>query len=283
MKLIEALLYEAPESAKAIIMAGAAGAGKTTLYKSAIKPNLPADQWDYLNPDTYVEREESPMNLSMASQQVDAKDVPQAMDAKRNFVWDTTASNANRMLGGKVGNKKEPHPGYLNDVDYDFLMIMVYAHPIVSFLRNFSRDRKVPKFAVLKTWNSVYGNIGAYSAKLGKNFLMYQSPAGDAEMQKEVDAFEAAYKANKLEEYFTDLIEKGGDKFSSSFKSQVPDEELSPEELEKRQKTRANTERLFQQEVAQLAANFGKVRDEVDKYLVGSEDEIASRVRQFVG
>jgi len=109
------------------------------------------------------------------------------------------------------------------------------------------------------------------------------APAGDAEMQKEVDAFEAAYKANKLEEYFTDLIEKGGDKFSSSFKSQVPDEDLSPEELEKRQKSRANTQRLFQQEVSQLATNFGKVRDEVDKYLVGSEDEVASRVRQFVG
>ena len=72
MKLIEALLSEAPESAKAIIMAGAAGAGKTTLYNSAIKPNLPADQWEYLNPDTYIEREENPMNLSMASQQVDA-------------------------------------------------------------------------------------------------------------------------------------------------------------------------------------------------------------------
>ena len=283
MKLIEALLSEAPESAKAIIMAGAAGAGKTTLYNSAIKPNLPAGQWEYLNPDTYIEREENPMNLSMASQQVDAKDVPQAMEGKKNFVWDTTASNANRMLGGKIGNRKQPHPGYLNDGNYDFLMVMVYAHPMVSFLRNFSRERKVPKFAVLKTWNSVYGNVGAYSAKLGKNFLMYQSPAGDAEMQKEVDAFEAAYKANKLEEYFADLIEKGGDKFSSSFKSQVPDEDLSPEELEKRQKSRATTQRLFQQEVTQLATNFGKVRDEVDKYLVGSEDEVSSRVKQFVG
>lgn len=278
MKLIEALLYEAPENAKAIIMAGAAGAGKTYLAKSAVIPNAPG--FKYMNPDTYIEREEEPMNLTQASAQVDNKDVPAAVDSAENFIWDTTASSAAKMVGGLF--RKKQVPGLLNNETYDFMMIMVYADPMVSFLRNFQRERRVPKVAVLSTWNKVYGNIGAYSSKLGNNFMMYQAPVQDAEIEKEVEAFEAAHKAGKLEEYFTDLLEKGGDKFSSSFKSEVPDEDLSPEELEKRQKSRAKTQELFEAQIRELAKQFGAVKGEVDKYLK-SEEEIASRVKQFVG
>lgn len=278
MKLIEALLSEAPESAKAIIMAGAAGAGKTYLAKSAVIPNAPG--FKYMNPDTYIEREEEPMNLTQASAQVDNKDVPAAVSSAENFIWDTTASSAAKMVGGLF--RKKQVPGLLNNETYDFMMIMVYADPMVSFLRNFQRERRVPKVAVLSTWNKVYGNIGAYSSKLGKNFMMYQAPVQDAEIKKEVEAFEAAHKAGKLEEYFTNLLEKGGDKFSSSFKSEVPDEDLSPEELEKRQKSRAKTQELFEAQIRELAKQFGAVKGEVDKYLK-SEEEIASRVKQFVG
>jgi len=278
MKLTEALLYEAPESAKAIIMAGAAGAGKTYLAKSAVIPNAPG--FKYMNPDTYIEREEEPMNLTQASAQVDNKDVPAAVDSAENFIWDTTASSAAKMVGGLFRRKQVP--GLLNNETYDFMMIMVYADPMVSFLRNFQRERRVPKVAVLSTWNKVYGNIGAYSSKLGNNFMMYQAPVQDAEIKKEVEAFEAAHKAGKLKEYFTDLLEKGGDRFSSSFKSEVPDEDLSPEELEKRQKSRAKTQELFQAQIIELAKQFGEVKSQVDKYLK-TEQEIASRVKQFVG
>jgi len=278
MKLIEALLSEAPESAKAIIMAGAAGAGKTYLAKSAVIPNAPG--FKYMNPDTYIEREEEPMNLTQASAQVDNKDVPAAVNSAENFIWDTTASSAAKMVGGLF--RKKQVPGLLNNETYDFMMIMVYADPMVSFLRNFQRERRVPKVAVLSTWNKVYGNIGAYSSKLGNNFMMYQAPVQDAEIKKEVESFEAAHKAGKLEEYFANLLEKGGDKFSSSFKSEVPDEELSPEELEKRQKSRAKTQELFQAQIVELAKQFGEVKSQVDKYLK-TEEEIASRVKQFVG
>jgi len=220
------------------------------------------------------------MNLTQASAQVDNKDVPAAVDSAENFIWDTTASSAAKMVGGLFRRKQVP--GLLNNETYDFMMIMVYADPMVSFLRNFQRERRVPKVAVLSTWNKVYGNIGAYSSKLGNNFMMYQAPVQDAEIKKEVEAFEAAHKAGKLKEYFTDLLEKGGDRFSSSFKSEVPDEDLSPEELEKRQKSRAKTQELFQAQIIELAKQFGEVKSQVDKYLK-TEQEIASRVKQFVG
>lgn len=277
MKLIEALLSEAPNRPKAIIMAGAAGAGKTYLAKSAVIPNAPG--FEYMNPDTYIEREVEPMNLTRASAQVDDKDVPSAIQGQKNFIWDTTASNAAKMVGGLF--RKKQVPGLLNNETYDFMMVMVYADPMVSFLRNFQRERRVPKVAVLTTWNKVYGNIGAYSSKLGNNFVMYQAPVQDAEIKKEVEAFETAHKAGKLEEYFTNLLEKGGDKFSSSFKSEVPDEELSPEELEKRQKSRAKTQELFQTQIKELAKQFGMIKGQVDKYLK-SEEEVAARVKQFV-
>jgi hypothetical protein len=111
---------------------------------------------------------------------------------------------------------------------------------------------------------------------------MYQAPVQDAEIKKEVESFEAAHKAGKLEEYFANLLEKGGDKFSSSFKSEIPDEELSPEELEKRQKSRAKTQELFEAQIVELAKQFGEVKSQVDKYLK-TEEEIASRVKQFAG
>jgi hypothetical protein len=233
-----------------------------------------------MNPDTYIEREEEPMNLTQASAQVDNKDVPAAVDSAENFIWDTTASSAAKMVGGLF--RKKQVPGLLNNETYDFMMIMVYADPMVSFLRNFQRERRVPKVAVLSTWNKVYGNIGVYSSKLGNNFMMYQAPVQDAEIKKEVESFEAAHKAGKLEEYFANLLEKGGDKFSSSFKSEIPDEELSPEELEKRQKSRAKTQELFEAQIVELAKQFGEVKSQVDKYLK-TEEEIASRVKQFAG
>jgi hypothetical protein len=75
------------------------------------------------------------------------------------------------------------------------MMIMVYAHPIVSFLRNFKRERKVPKMAVLSTWNSVYGNIDTYKSKLGDNFVMYQAP--DEEFAKEIGIIEYSFPGSR--------------------------------------------------------------------------------------
>lgn len=268
------LLREAISKPKAIVMAGAASSGKSTLAKKAVIPNAPG--FEYINPDTYIESGE--MSLGQASTQVDDKDVPATIESQKNFIWDTTAANAAKMLGGLFRRKQVP--GLLNNETYDFLMIMVYVNPIVSFLRNFERERKVPKVAILSTWNKVYGNIDAFSSKLGDNFVMYQAPI-DPNLEKKVKEFEQAYQSGNLEEYFDNLIQTGGDKFTSTFRSEVPDEDLSPEELEKRQKSRAKTKQIFDAQVKELATEFGKVQDKVDKY-IKTEEEIASKVKQFV-
>ena len=42
------------------------------------------------------------------------------------------------------------------------MMVMVYAHPMVSFLRNYKRERKVPAVGILGTWVNVYNLIEDY-------------------------------------------------------------------------------------------------------------------------
>jgi uridine kinase len=59
IKLLD-LLLEAEEGKKAIIMAGGAGAGKSTFVKQ-IRSDLQKAGWKELNADKYVEDKESPM------------------------------------------------------------------------------------------------------------------------------------------------------------------------------------------------------------------------------
>ena len=272
IKLVK-LLTEIENKAKVIIMAGGAGAGKSTLINK-FKSSVP--DFELINPDKYVEDEDHPFhnNLARASSQVDDKDVPQAMSGKKNFIWDTTASNANKLFGGTYRRKEVE--GILTDPNYDTLMVMVYAHPIVSFLRNFNRDRKVPKVGVLNTWNNVYGNINRYKSELGDNLVLYQSDAGD--LQDDVDKFNSAASQGKLKEYFEDLIAQDPDKYVSTFRKD--DTNLSPEELAKKEKQREKTKELFDKQIQQLEDQFSTIQSQIDE-LGASDEEVISKVKSF--
>ena len=134
IKLLDLMLEQDQTKPKAVVMAGGAGAGKSFLIDKLGLISLPM-----FNPDKYVEDPNHPYhnNLAAASGQVD-KDVEAAAETGKSFVWDTTASNPS-----KVKN--------LLDKGYDVFMVMVYTHPMVSFISNFSRQRRVPKAAVFST------------------------------------------------------------------------------------------------------------------------------------
>jgi len=275
IKLLE-LLKEvmAPED-KMIIMAGAAGSGKSTLI-SKIESATPG--FEIINPDKYVEDKDSPMynNLMQSSMQVDDKDVPDALANHKSFIWDTTASNANKLFGGLY--KRKEIPGLLNQhPDYDVMMIMVYAHPIVSFLRNFKRERKVPKMAVLSTWNSVYGNIDTYKSKLGDNFIMYQAP--DDEYQAEINEFNEAVKQGRLYEWLEELTSKDPSQFRSTLGNKAP-EPTTPEEQAKKDKAKEKSIEAYKQQVEQLEREFTNINDKI-KNSVLSEQDIISKVKNF--
>ncbi len=114
IKLVD-LLKEIQGSPKAIIMAGGASVGKSTILKT-IESQLSG--FENLNADKYVEDKDSPMfgNLSAASSQIRKQDLPNAIAAKRNLIYDTTASNLSTL---------QPILDMLNEGGYDVMMIMV--------------------------------------------------------------------------------------------------------------------------------------------------------------
>ena len=275
IKLLELLKEVMAPKDKMIIMAGAAGSGKSTLI-SKIKSATPG--FEIINPDKYVEDKDSPMynNLMQSSMQVDDKDVPDALANHKSFIWDTTASNANKLFGGLY--KRKEVPGLLNQhPDYDVMMIMVYAHPIVSFLRNFKRERRVPRIGVISTWNSVYGNIDTYKSKLGDNFIMYQAP--DDEYQTEINEFNEAVKQGRLYDWLEELTSKDPDQFRSTLGNKPP-EPTTPEEQAKKDKAKEKSTEIYKQQVEQLEREFTNINDKI-KNSVLSEQDIVSKVKNF--
>lgn len=198
------ILFEQEGKPKAIVMAGSAGAGKTYLLNQ-----LDIKTLKNYNPDKYVEDEDHPYfnNLSAASGQVE-KDVMAASDKGETFIWDTTASNPEkvRMLLGK---------------GYDVFMVMVYTHPMISFISNFSRvDRKVPKVAVFSTWKKVYSLVDDYKKMLGDKFTVFVNDFS-GKYDKEIKGFNDAAKkgASGIEAYLEDYMNKQGrEKFTSTFR-----------------------------------------------------------------
>ena len=213
IKLLDLIKEQDESKPKAIVMAGGAGAGKSFLINQLGLISLPM-----FNPDKYVEDPDHPYhnNLSAASGQVD-KDVAAAAETGKSLIWDTTASNPS-----KVQN--------LLDKGYDVFMVMVYTHPMVSFISNFSRERRVPKAAVFSTWRNVYQLIGRYKQMLGDNFALFVNLRQD-KFGKEIADFNKA--AERGVEGVTDYLEKymethgGKEAYGSTFRSdyELPSEE----------------------------------------------------------
>ena len=257
-----------------VVMAGGAGAGKSYLINN-VKSKEP--EIKVLNPDTYIEDKNSPMynSLTKASAQIDDVDVPNAISKGESFIWDTTASNAAKMIGGEYRSKQVK--GILNTEGYDKMMVMVYTYPIVSFLRNFKRERKVPTVGVLSTWNNVYGNIDAYKSKLGDNFILYQAP--DKEYDKEIAAFNSAVSNKKLNEYFSDLLSTG--EYASTFRKDKP-EPQTPEEIAKAEKAKEQSKMLVSAQIDKLEKEFMNIENKVKDSIVTDENEVVNRIVNFI-
>lgn len=259
------LLKEVQNKPKAIIMAGGASVGKSTTLKS-IESQLSG--FENLNADKYVEDKDSPLygNLGGASSKIKKEDLPQAIESKSNFIYDTTASNL-KTLKSLVDN--------LKDNGYDVMMLMVYAHPIVSFLRNFKRERKVPLIGIISTWVKVYNLIEDYKKMFGDNFVLVTSPPSSTEEKNQIEAFQTAQNQGKLQEYFSDLMATGD--YQSSFRKD--DSKLSPEELEKKEKQRQKTQIAVGKSIEDLSQSFDRIQSSLDPI---SKDELPSKISKFI-
>lgn len=258
IKLLD-LLLEVDGQKKAIVMAGGAGAGKSYFVRQ-IRPELNKAGWVELNADKYVEDKEGPMynNLAKASNQIDKVDLPNTIESGKNFIYDTTATNVQRISG-------------IKESGYDVMMIMIYTNPIVSFLRNFKRERKVPTVGVLSSWNNIYKNIGTYKKMFGDSFYLVQTEMSSEE-SKMVDEFQKAYKSGKLKEFFEDLLSSG--QFKSTFRKD-PTKQKSPEEL-------AKSKELVDKQIDILSSQFDTIEKQVDE--LGSEDmqSVIGKAKSFI-
>lgn len=199
------LILEARNKPKAVIMAGGAGSGKTYLLNQ-----LSLDSLEQFNPDKYVEDPDHPYynNLGAASVQVN-KDVAAAADEKTSFVWDTTAS----------GVQFDKNLDKLLNLGYDVYMVMVYTHPMISYISNFSRGRNIPAASVFTTWRNAYQKIEDFNKKLKGNFSIHVNDRG-GQYKEEIEKFDLAAKNGPagIKDYLQRYNEKTGAGKSTFFK-----------------------------------------------------------------
>jgi len=277
------LITEETRNPKAVIMAGGGGVGKSYLLNQLNLSTL-----EQFNPDKYVEDPDHKYYnlLGPASIQV-GKDVAAAAEKGTSFVWDTTASNTSKV--------KE-----LLDKGYGVYMIMVYAHPMISYASNFSRNRALPAVAVFKTWRNVYQLIGQYQDMLGDNISIYVSDRG-GKYNKEIEDFNKAAEkgVNGIKEYLKVYNEENNVKGSSFF---------SPVELDKEEEAAFNQavvnvefdkdnrseDKAVKQAFLKAYKNTGespgedKLKDAVDKYRARKEksdtqnDEVIGNIAKML-
>ena len=175
LKLSEIIL-EANGRPKVVIMAGSAGAGKSYLLNQ-----LDLSSLQLVNQDKYVEDHQHPAyNKLSQGTSLANKEAENLSTKKQSFVWDTTASNPTKVKA-------------LVDKGYDVYMVMVYTHPMISYINNFSRKRNVPSVAVFSTWRNVYQLIDQYNKMLDGNLSIFINDRG-GKYKKEVEAFNTAAK-----------------------------------------------------------------------------------------
>jgi len=214
------LILEATTRPKVVIMAGAAGAGKTFLLNQ-----LSLDSLRQVNPDKYIEDPDHPAynNLGAGARQAD-KEAEDLADEKISFVWDTTASNPEKVQS------------FLNK-GYDVYIVMVYTHPMIAYAANFARKRNVPGSAVFSTWRKVYQLIDQYNKMTKGNMSIFVSDRG-GEFDKEVEAFNTAAKNGPagIKDYLKKYNEENGIEGSTFFKPV----EISTQEEEEFKKATSN-------------------------------------------
>ena len=214
------LILEATTRPKVVIMAGAAGAGKTYLLNQ-----LSLDSLRQVNPDKYIEDPDHPAynNLGAGARQAD-KEAEDLADEKISFVWDTTASNPEKVQS------------FLNK-GYDVYIVMVYTHPMIAYAANFARKRNVPGSAVFSTWRKVYQLIDQYNKMTKGNMSIFVSDRG-GEFDKEVEAFNTAAKNGPagIKDYLKKYNEENGIEGSTFFKPV----EISTQEEEEFKKATSN-------------------------------------------
>ena len=204
MKL-STLILEKRNRPKLVVMAGGAGTGKSYLLGQ-----LDLGSLHLVNPDKYVEDPDSPAYNKLSPGVALANKEAEALgDDKTSFVWDTTASNPAKVK-------------QFLDKGYDVYMVMVYTHPVIAFISNAKRIRRVPSSAVFSTWNNVYKLIEDYNKMLKGNLSIFINDRG-GDFDQYIKEFDTAAKngADGISDYLQKLTDKLELETGSTFRDPI--------------------------------------------------------------
>ena len=176
------LLKESKNNPKAIILAGAPGAGKGYILKGLdlggikvmnvdnIYINLLKQANVSLDLKNATPEERSQQAIQMAAANKEFKgDIAATIGGKESFILDGTASSYNATAKLKAE---------LEEAGYDVFMLYVYTDLERSLAQNQSRfeksdgqDRSLAPAIVMRTWKSVTDNLPKYADLFGNNFV----------------------------------------------------------------------------------------------------------------
>ena len=203
ISLIE-LLKEAVSKPKAIILAGAPGAGKGYILRGLDLAGLKVLNVD----DIYVpllqkanvtldlknatpeERSEQAKQMAAANKQFKG-DVEATIETKESFILDGTGASYNSTA--KLKNE-------LEEAGYEVFMLYVYTDLEKSLSQNQNRfdtsggkDRSLAPTIVLKTWNNVTQNYAPYRELFGDDKFISVANTLEDEKLEDLDAIVDKY------------------------------------------------------------------------------------------
>ena len=198
------LLKEAVAEPKAIILAGAPGAGKGYILRGLDLAGLKILNVD----DIYVpmlqkanvtldlknatpeERSEQAKQMAAANKQFKG-DVEATIEGKESFILDGTGASYNQTA--KLKNE-------LEEAGYKVMMLYVYTDLERSLAQNQDRyeksggeDRSLAPAIVMRTWKSVTQNLDKYADLFGFNFVAVANTLDDIESISDLESIIKKY------------------------------------------------------------------------------------------
>lgn len=188
------LLKEAQGNPKAIILAGAPGAGKGFILKGLDLGGLKVFNLD----NTFIDilkqsnisldfkshdaesRSKAAQAMAQATAKLKKEQIPSAIKNKESFILDGTAASAKQTEALKLE---------LEEAGYSVLMLYVYTDLERSLQQNQDRfdksggeDRSLAPAVVLRTWADVTKNYDTYKTMFGGNFVSVANTLKDEKL-----------------------------------------------------------------------------------------------------
>jgi adenylate kinase family enzyme len=259
------LLKEVQGNPKAIILAGAPGAGKGSILgdldlsglkvfnlDDTILALAKVEKFSLNQKDTDAENRSAFMKaMAAATKKLKDEQIPTAIANKDSFILDGTAASSKQT---------QLLVDQLKEAGYDIMMLYVYTHLETSLKRNERRfeksggqDRSLMPSAVYRTWIDVAKNFETYQQMFGNNFVSV-SNLGKDETMKDVEQ----------------ILKKYIDPFKPTDAKPKTDKEIA---RSKKQSEELNKE-------IQDFLNSNKVKNIIDNSV--SKEEAQSKITSFI-